>query len=178
MISGPKSLQNFEKRATIPLGNCHSLNLNVSWDKKLTTSHRTTNYSMTKSKTENSCEIKDSDVTKLNTQCIFLYYTIETSVIWHSYVVHVWNFLNFLQKIRRPKSSDSFAIRILCKHSLRCPQDPISTEQKDWLLRSQKWTTSIFSFTILIHNEENRFWELWKRSPKGICFNLSSNSLN
>ena len=77
-------------------------------------------------------------------RCIFLYHTIETSVTWHSYVVHVWNFLNFLQKVRRPKSSDCFPIRILCKHSLPCPRDPISTEQKDWLLRSQKWTTSVF----------------------------------
>ena len=142
--------------------------------------------------------IKDSDVTELNIhfhslprrrswrfvtrswssgQCIFfMLWMFETSTILYTR----------LQKIQRPKSSDSLPIRNLCKHSLPCPHDPmrgdslvINTEQKDWLLRSQKWPTSIFfALAISIHNQENRLWELLKWPPNGMRFNLSSNSLN
>ena len=38
-----KATRTFEKQTTSPLGNCHSLNLNVSREKKLITSHRTKN---------------------------------------------------------------------------------------------------------------------------------------
>ena len=128
-----KATGTFEERTTCPLGNCHSLNLNVSWDKNWANYfHRTTNYSMTKklrrwefmwnkNQGQRYYKIEHASSRKI---CIFWYHTMETSVTWHSYVVNVWNFLNFLQKIRRPKSSDIFTIRNICKYSLPCPQDP------------------------------------------------------
>ena len=144
------SYQNFEKRATSSLRKPSFLEPQCFVRQKANYFPRDHKLQHDKNHRKSSTEMLQNWTPIFKAIHFFLSHTIETSVTWHSSVVHVWNFVIFLQKKRRPKSSDSFPIRNLCKHSLPCPQDimrgdnlVISTKQNDWLLRSQNWPTSI-----------------------------------